>query len=354
MKFYFNFVYLWFGLLSLSGLADTFLMKDGSEIKGIVLKQDATSYVVEIQFAKGIKDERVIAKNDVVSIVREKPDVAAFEAIAELFPIPDSLTAAQYDHRIHAVEKFLTEHRSSSKSKVAKEMLVTLKSEANAILAGAVKLDGKIISPTDYRANAYDIDARIGAASIKRMIYDARYLEALREFLKFESDFRNTSSYDELVPMIKHVIGVYAAGISQSLSTFDDRVKDREAGLNQMPLADRNKTINAIAQEAMALENRYQAQNAAKIGWLTPHPFHKQSLVETLAYSKLEIARLGTAKKAEAVDGGRVYREALLLIQDGGNNAAVTTAISAAKTAGVSPRYIENLQAAAKDAGLKP
>ncbi len=354
MKFYFNSAFLWFGLLTLPGLADTLLMKDGTELIGNIIKQDSTSYVVEIQFAKGIKDERVIAKADVVSIVKEKPDVAAFAAIAELFPLPDALTAAQYDQRIHAVEKFLTEHRGSSKSKVAKEMLVMLKSEANEILAGAVKLDGKIIPPVEYHANAYDIDARIGAASIRRLIDDARYLEALRDFLKFERDFRNTAAYDGLVPMIKQVIGIYIAGINQSLSTFDERVKDRQVGLEQMPLADRNQTINAIEQETMALENRFQAQKAAKIGWVSPHPFHKLSLVETLAYGKRELARLETAKKTAVGDGGKAYRDALLLIQEGGNKAAVTTAISAAKSAGVSLRYIDKLQDAAKAAGPKP
>ncbi len=354
MKFYFNSAFLWFGLLTLPGFADSFLMKDGTTLKGTVLKQDATSYFIEIQFAKGIKDERVIAKEDVVSIVKEKPDVAAFEAIAELFPIPDALTAAQYDQRIRAVEKFLTEHRGSSKSKVAKEMLAALKSEANQLLTGAVKLEGKIIPPTEYQANAYDIDARIGAASIKRMIDDARYLDALREFSKFERDFKNTASYDGLVPLIKQVIGVYTAGISQSLSSYDDRVKGREAGLEQMSLADRENTINAIAQETAALENRFQAQKAAKIGWVTPHLFHKLSLAETVAYGKKELARLETAKKPAVGDGGKAYRDALLLIQEGADKAAVTTAISAAKSAGVSARYIETLQVAAKNADIKP
>lgn len=354
MKFYLNSALLWFWLLTLPGLADTFLMKDGTEIMGNMLKQDSTSYVVEIQFAKGIKDERVIAKSDVVSIVREKPDVVAFGIIADLFPAPDGLTATQYEQRIHAVEKFLIEHRTSSKYKVAKEMLATLKSEASEILAGAVKLDGKIIPAAEYRANAYEIDARIGAASIKRMIDDARYLEALREFSKFERDFRNTASYDGQVPIIKQVIGVYIAGINQSLSNYDERVKDRQFGLEQMSSADRNQTIHAIEQETMALENRFQAQKAAKIGWVTPHPFHKLSLVETLAYGKRELARLETAKKATVGDGGKAYRDALQLIREGGNKAVVTAAISAAKSAGVSLRYIENLQVAAKDADLKP
>jgi len=354
MKFHSLFAFLWLGILTQSVFADTFLMKDGTELRGVVLKQDTTSYFVEIQFAKGIKDERVLAKEDVVSIVREKPDVAAFELIAELFPIPDALTSGQYDQRIRAVEKFMAEYRGSSKYKVAKEMLAALKSEVSEIQAGAVKLDGKIISSADYQANAYEIDARIAAASIKRLIDDARYLEALRGFSTFERDFRNTASYDLVVPLIKQVISVYTAGISHSLSGYDERIKDRETGLEQMPLADRNNTIGAIAQETMALDSRFQAQKAAKIGWVTPHLFHKASLVDTLAYGKKELARLETAKKVAMGDGGKAYQNAFLLIKDGAKQEVVSAAINAAKAAGVSPRYMQNLQAAAKAAGLKP
>lgn len=354
MKFYFSSAFLWLALLTLPGLADTFLMKDGTELKGRVLEQDATSYVLEIQFTRGIKDERVVAKADVISIVKEKPDVAAFELISELFPIPDALTVVQYDQKIRAVQKFLTEHPGSSNAKVAKDMLAALKSEANEILSGAVKLDGKIIPPSEYRANAYDIDARIGAASIKRLIDDARYLEALREFSKFERDFRYTTSYDGLIPLIKQVISVYTAGIRQSLADYDVRIKDRETGLEQMAVTDRIKSINAISEETAALENRYLAQKAAKIGWVTPHLFHKASLVTTLAYGKKELTRLETAKKPVVGDGGKAYRDALLLIEGGANKAEAATAIAAAKTAGVPHRYLENLQAAALAAGLKP
>ena len=354
MKFRFASALVLSGLLTLPVFADTFVMKDDSKLTGTILREDATSYVIEVHFAKGIKDERVIAKADVTSIIREKPDVAAYAAIADLLPCPNGLSTAQYAQRIRMVEKFLSDNRGSSKAKDAKDMLATLKAELNEILAGAVKLDGKIILPADYRANACEIDARIGASNIKRLAEDARYLDALREFKQFESDFRDTSIYDELVPLIKRVITAYTGGVAQSLATFDERVKEREDGLERMPLSSRNATASAIAAEDAALANRFQTEKDAKIGWVTPHHFCKPSLVETLSFGKTELARLNTAQKVPGLDAGKSYREALELITGSGNQTEVTAAISAAKVAGVPLRYMEILQTRAKAKGLKP
>jgi hypothetical protein len=343
-----------FALTTFPILADTLILKDGSKLEGRVLREEAGSYVVEVQVTKSIKDERTIPKADVASIKQEKPDEVAFEAISGLVPAPDALTQDEYAQRIRTVEKFLSDYRASAKSKEAKDMLATLKAEANEVLAGAVKLNGKIIPPSEYRANAYDIDARIEAAKIKRLVDGTRYLEALRSFSAFDRDFRNTAAYDELRPLVTKVIQTYLAGINQSLATFDARAKERQVGLERMSPADRPDTVRAIAEENAALEKRFKAEKDSKLGWVTTDPFYKPSLDETVSFGKQELTRLAAMGSAPKVDGGKLYRDAMALIQGGGNQAAVTAAITATKTALVSKPYLDKLEAAAKAAGLKP
>lgn len=335
-------------------LADTFVMKDGSKLEGAVLRETPDSYVVEVQVTKSIKDERSLAKADVASVVREKPDAPAFERIAGFVPVPDALTSDEYALRIRAVEKFLTDHRGSDRSKEAKEMLATLKAEANEILAGGVKLNGKIITPSEYRANAYDIDARIEAAKIKRLADAARYPEALRAFAAFDRDFSKTSSHRELLPLIKRVIPSYLAGIAESSASFDARIKERNTGLERMAPADRRGSQTAIAEQDAEFESRFKAEKDANIGWVTTHPFFKPSLDQTISFGKQELARLDAAAAAPEADAGKTYRDALTLIQSGGNQAGISAAISAARNAMVAQRYIENLEAAAKAGGFKP
>jgi hypothetical protein len=327
--------------------ADTFILNDGSKIEGSILSENETSYVLEVRITKSIKDERVVAKSDVAKIQREKPDLIAFEPIAALIPIPDSLTAEQYAGRIRMIEKFLSEHRGSSKTKEARKILATHKAEANEILAGAIKLNGKIVPPAEYRANAYEIDARIEETKIRELIKNARYLEALRTFSEFDRDFRNTEARSAVLPLINQVMNTHLTEVGQLLATYDARAKERASGLERMSPADRRSTEIAIAEEKTALESRLKAEKDAKIGWVTPHPFYKPSLDDTVNFGKQEIGRLSISTSAPVVDGGKTFRDALQKIQSGADKAAATAAISAAKSAMVAPKYIAILEAAA-------
>lgn len=354
MKTKSTFVLLWLAALAFPAFADTIFMKDGTTLEGEVVREDATSYIIEVQITKSIKDEQVILKADVDRVRKVGPDISAFEGISTLVPTPDALTSGEYAQRIQAVEKFLSDHRGSVKSKDAREILATLKKEANEVLAGGIKVDGKIISPSDYLANQYAIDARIEAAKIKQAVDSANYLQALRIFSAFDKDFRSTEAYEEMRPLISRVIRTYVGGIAQSLATFDDRTKKRMVGLEQMTPADRSVTERAIVEETAAIEKRFKAEKDAKIGWVTTAPFFKPSLEETVSFGKQELTRLDAQGGNPDADGGKAYRDALTKIQSG-DKAAATAALTAAKTAGVSPRYIDLLNAAAgKSAGAKP
>ena len=120
-------------------------------MKSAVLKETADEYILEIQVTQSIRDERKVAKADVAKVERVQADEVAFEAISKLVPAPDLLGANDYALRIAAVEKFLEDHAASDKTKAAKEVLETLKSEAAQVAAGSVKLNGKLISPEEYK-----------------------------------------------------------------------------------------------------------------------------------------------------------------------------------------------------------
>jgi len=350
MKTKSTFVLLWLTALALPAFADTIFMKDGTTLEGVVVREDATSYTVEVQITKSIKDEQVILKADVDRVRKVGPDIAAFDEISTLVPTPDALTSGEYAQRIQMVEKFLNDHRGSVKSKDARAILATLKKEANEVLAGGMKVDGKIISPSDYLANQYAIDSRIEAAKIKQFVDSANYLQALRTFSDFDKDFRSTAAYEEIRPLISRVIRTYVGGIAQSLATFDARTKKRMVGLERMSSADRGVTERAIAEETAAIEKRFKAEKDAKIGWVTTAPFFKPSLEATVNFGKQELTRLDAQGGNPDSDGGKAYRDALSQIQSG-DKAAVTAALTAAKAAGVSPRYIEILNAAAGKSG---
>lgn len=332
--------------------ADTFILKDGTRLDAKVLREDPTSYVLEVQVTKSIKDERTIAKADVVKVERERQDLVAFEAIAKLKDTPDLAGQAEYEQRIRAVEKFMKDFRASSKYDEAKAIADKLKNEANEILAGGIKLNGEIVSAQQYQANKYELDARSQAEKIKKQIDAKQFLAALRLFGEFEKDYRNTSAYNDLLPTAIQVMKSYLAEISQLSATFDARVKEREVGLQRMSQSDRGVAESAIREENAEFEEQLKREKDAHVGWVTVHPFLKTSIEETLTFGRQEVSRVSAPPSGAPVDAGKIYRETLAMIQNkGGDATAVGNAINNAKNAQIPARYIERLESAAKSSG---
>jgi hypothetical protein len=333
--------------LALQLSADTIILQDGSKLEGRIVRQDGEHYVIEVQVTRSIKDERTIAKKDVVRIEQEKPDLKAFEAIAALVPVPDMLGADQYAARIRAVEQFLSEHRGSNKSKEARAILATLKQEANEILAGGVKIGGNIVSPADYRANALEIDARGQQMKIRDLIGSSQFLAALRAFTEFDRDFKGTQPHTEILPLITQAISQYMADVQQQLAGFDKRVADRDAGLTRMRFADRRNSEAAIAEQLADAEQRLKTEREARLGWVTIQPFYKPTMEESLNFGKQELNRLNNAISQPPADAGKAYRDAFQKIKSAADEKARTAAVSEARTAGVPDKYLATLQAAA-------
>lgn len=342
------FVALGLLMIPLAAHADTFRLKDGTTLEGKIIREEGDTYILEVLVTKSIKDERKVAKTDVVKIDHEQPDLKAFESIAKLVPTPDLLTADDYGVKIAAVLKFIKDYDKSSKINDAKAILETLQTESASVFAGGIKLNDKIISPEEYLTNGYDLDARVQEAKIRRLIESNQFLGALRLFADFDRDYRTTLSYGALLPLMKQVIQNQVSEANQLLRSYDVRVKERTLGLQRIAIEERGATETAIQEETVELEARYKAEKDAKQAWVTPNPFHKASLEETVRFGGTELARLAAVKTILGVEGGKAYRELYNVVQTGGNSAAVSAAMTAAKTAAVPPRYLAPLEAAAK------
>jgi hypothetical protein len=334
-------------MLALQVSADTFILQDGSKIEGRILREQGDHYVIEVQITRSIKDEKLVAKADVAKIEREKPDIKAFEPIAALLPVPDLLGTDQYAARIQAVEQFISEHRGSSKIKEARAILATLKQEANEILAGGIKVNGQIIPPAEYRANALEIDARGQEKKIRELISSSNFLAALRAFAEFDRDFKGTQPHTDILPLITQTISRYMAETQQQLASYDKRLKDRDAGLTRMQFDDRRNTEAAIAEDLALAEQQYKNERQARLGWVTLHAFFKPSMEDTLNFAKQELTRLNAAISRPPADAGKAYRDALQKINSAADDKARAATLAEARSAGVPPKYFAILEAAA-------
>lgn len=335
-------------LLTLPAAADKFTLKDGSTVEGTIISEADGVYTINAVVGKGIKDERKVPTADVVKQEKEEADEKAFKPLAKLVPAPDLLTTEEYNQYCLALDAFIKAYPTSSKTKEAKAMLQTLKDEFAEVAAGALKLNGKMIKKSEYATNAYDYDARVQEMKIRNLYNKGQTLAALRAFSAFEHDFRSTRSYTSLAPTMGQAMQAYLEETRQLQATFEARTKQRQTGLARMSPADRRATENAINEENAAVEACYKAEKSANEVWFTAGPYNKASMDDAVRSGAAELARISAAKPVLGVDGGQAYHSAWELIHNGGAPAAVATAITAAKTAGVAPRYITTLEAEAK------
>ena len=68
-------------LLPFLAQADTFVLTNGDKIDGSIIRETDKSYIVEVNIAKTIKEEREIPKDKVLRILKPDPGIAAYEQL---------------------------------------------------------------------------------------------------------------------------------------------------------------------------------------------------------------------------------------------------------------------------------
>lgn len=325
-------------------VAESILLKSGDRITGTVIRENEDSYVIEVSVSKGIKDERVIQKDRIHSIDKAQDDERAFGAIKDLVPAPDGLSIDEYEQRIDQVSQFTTSFAMSSKVDEAMGMLRELRAELREVKKGGVKYNGVIYSAEMRITDAYDLDAGIAASKVRDLIADGQALAALREFSAFEADYAPTVAYSNLLPQVSAVLRAYSADLNRLLGSYNTRFASRQKGLNSMSSSDRRNSIAAIEEEQSLLQNRFLAEAQAKVTWVTPHPFCKDALKYALDHAEKVMKSIDDKMQSEPIDGGSIYREAMVLVRTGGDSGQVAELLKRADSVGMPDRYLEHLR----------
>jgi len=282
--------------------ADTIVLNNGEKIEGRIVREDGDNYVVEVRVSGTIKDERVIPKNEVKLIEEEKEDQKAFRMIADLVPTPEMLSEEDYEVRIEKVREFTEKFPASERTPRAKEMLDILNEEFEVIRDGGIKFEDEMVSEETYNLNAYEFDSTIAEKSIDESINRRDFLRALRLFTDYEKTFSDAAGRDDIAGRIHQVLNAYGTRIDESLVSFDLRIEKRQAGLGSMAADDRAQAERAIANEMQLLEERFQKEKEEQLSWITPYPYHKQSLEEARRQVDREISRLKSKSRNQPLD----------------------------------------------------
>lgn len=330
-------------LFSHAAPADIIVLKNGQKVEGEILREVDGKYVVEVRVTASIKDEKIIPRADVVRIEKETESEKAYRAIAELVPAPDLLSLENYVARIDKLEAFLKDHPGSSRVKKVKEMIDILGAEHDLVVAGGFKLGDELVTGEDYTANAFAHDSRIAEKKIKDAVARRDYLPALRMHDEFEVNFGESERSAGLAALMVQVLGAYRASVTESLASLDFRLKEREEGLKRMSPEDRLNSDRAIREEMEALKKRFADEKAARMKWITPDAFLKESMDETLRLITLEAARLERVAASPGTPLADVYRDSWEKLA-GGTDVEKKAVLDAAQSKRLPETYLSKLR----------
>ncbi|MGB6219834.1 PTPDL family protein [Haloferula sp.] len=327
--------------------ADTIRMRNGTEYEGEVVSEKDDHYVVKIQVTKSIRDERKIPKSEILEIVAEKKDEIAFDEIRGYVPTPDLLTLKQYDQRIADVEKFMSTYPKSSHLKDADKLLKTLDAEREVVAAGGLKFEGNMIKASERTSKAYPLDARIAAAKVVEYGDAGNTTAALRAWSDLEQRFGSSSAYADSIPYVLKMMSDHLKKIERSLSTYDQRVKEREDGLTRIAQRDQERTKRAIADQSAAYTAKLAQEKEEKVKWPSLDPYHKQPMSETKRMLESEITKLDRFDPARLPNGEDAWNNAWQAVNGSADPQEATKAISEARSARLPDEYIIILESRA-------
>ena len=232
-------------------------------------------------------------------------------------------------------------------------MLAILKTEGTAVQRGGFKLNGKIIPAEEYKANAYEIDAKVQEARVRDAMHKGDILGALRGITRIETEFASTSARSSIAAIKNQALQAYRAQITGLIRTYEARDAERKSGLARMTGEARATTEQAIAEEEAQFDRRFKAEKEAQQFWAITNPFHMDSLED--AQDAIN-QTLQNQSEIPAADGGKAYRDAWTAIQswDGKDETkdAVEDAVSKVRDLEVPSKYVSFLADAAKAKGI--
>ena len=328
--------------------ADVLTLKNGEKIEGTILREEGENYVVEVHVTSKIRDEKIVPRAEVLKIEKTPEYEKAFTEIEDLCPAPELLAQEGYEERIGTLRKYIEAFPKSPKITKVEEMIKSLEEELDLIKGGAIKFGKEIIPAEQYQANAYEYDALIAEKKIRDSVARRDYLAALRGFDSYETSFGAAEGHAGLAPLMLQVLGAYSESLAESLASLEGRLARRDAGLARMSAADRAKSQRALEEEQSQIAERLKEEKAAKLKWITPHAYHKESLEEAQKQATSEIARLDKLETEGDTPLAELYRMAWEQLQAAADDEEKQAILDDAKAKNLPESYLEKLNKRAR------
>jgi len=316
-------------ILSLAGLAavalgDTVTLKDGERIEGKITSETANDLTLEIQVSAGITDQRLLKKADVVKIDRIAPDETAYRTVMHLLPGKSSLSPAQYEGVVKALQGFTAQYPQSQHVSAVQRAILAFETDRKRVDAGEVKLEGTWLTKQEAQRQRVQIGGLQAFNAMKSANAAGDAIGALNAFAVLEKNFPGTKVIPEAIALARQILAALKPTAERALENSKISKIEREKGFADAGPADRVEMMAAFQRDQAKAD---AALASATTSGLWP-PFYVSSekcLAAIIAKVTPEAGRLETLPVA-------AMRESIQLAEKAGTEFANKELAAATET----------------------
>lgn len=307
-------------LITFTAGADTFRMKDGTEINGSVISETYNSYLLRAEATKNVYVEKRILKSDVAKITKTDKSIAAFEEITSIVPTRDMMKTTDYELIVKStLEPFLKKYPASPHFKAAKMILSTLKKEYFIIKSGGIKINGKLFTHEQIEADKYDIQASVSQHNFMTYAQKKQYRAALSTLERMEDDYPDTKECRAAQKVALVILPRYERKLLKLSENVELLTEKRNRALDSMNPGDRSRTKKIFEYE----DKQYQrlldlaSANKKKTKWLPINKYFIEPIEKNLKMIEIEMKRINIASQKPTMDIGELYRNTYNALESG-------------------------------------
>ena len=248
-------------------LADTVTLKSGEKIEGKVITETPQEVTIEFNVTASIKDSRTVPMAEVAKVDKAGPDVAAYEAIKNVKPGPNSVAADTYDNLINAVQSFLTAHPTSQYTGEVKKNLDDLSAEKKRVEGGELKINNNWITKEVAEKERYQITAQLTFAQMQFQDGRGDLVGALNTFELLEKNFPGARAFPEAVTLARSTLSKLRGLTERNLVAAKQQAQERAAGNALLSPTEKSTVLAAQQQELKRNDALLEAAQRTRNKW---------------------------------------------------------------------------------------
>jgi len=250
-------------LISVNGLADTLILKDGTEIKGDIIEDQTNAVVIEYSVTPTIKDQKTVPRDSIAKVITAPDDEKAYAELGSRETPPVVVDTSFYDSFIDKkIPTFIRQYPYTSHISELREDLRRLTSERDRVLKGDRRIDGTWITAEQIAADPYQMAAKVSFNQMKESALKKDVVSSLKEYELFEPAYPNSRVMPDAVDLALTEMAILQQELSTAQDNFDVLAARRQQAIASVP-ADQAQAIkdsvdreNQSARDAIAKANQ--------------------------------------------------------------------------------------------------